>query len=95
MGVVAIVGVLGVVLVPLVREYVDFRRVWGLGPVGALATTLLVLPATGVGLAAAAPLAAWPFLQWGVTVVAGLAAYSLAVRAVEATLVSERASHSR
>lgn len=94
MGVVAIVGVLGVVLVPLVREYVDFRRSWGLGPVGALATTLLVLPAIGLGLAVAAPLAAWPFLQWGVTVAAGLAAYSLAVRAVEATLVSERASRS-
>ena len=95
MGIAAILAVAGVVLVPLVREYVEFRRSWGLGPAAALATTLLVLPAVAVGLAVSAPLAGWPFVQWGVTVAAALAAYSLAVRAVEATLAPERASQSR
>jgi hypothetical protein len=92
MGVAAIVGVLAVVLVPLVREYADFRRSWGLGPLTALGLTLLVFPAVGLGVALAAPLAERPFLQWGVTVATGLAVYSLAVRAVEATLAPERAS---
>jgi hypothetical protein len=45
-----------------------------------------------IGLAVALPFAAWPLVQWGVTVAAALAAYSLAVRAAEAALVPERAS---
>ncbi|HXV58617.1 MAG TPA: hypothetical protein VD704_12180 [Gaiellaceae bacterium] len=94
MGVAVIAGVLCVVLVPLVREYAELRRAWGLGPVAATATTLLVLPAVGLGLLVAAPLAAWPLVQWAVTVAIGLGAYSLAVRALEATLAPERAPHS-
>lgn len=39
-----------VVLLPLAREYADFRNEWGLSRVAALATTLLVLPALAVGL---------------------------------------------
>lgn len=72
-----------VVLVPLVREYAEFRRDWGLGRAGALATTALVLPSLAVGFALALPLAERPGIQWLVTVVATLAVYSAAVRAVE------------
>jgi len=39
----------------------------------------------------AMPLAAWPYVQWGVTIAASLAAYSLAVRAVEAAVEPARA----
>ena len=72
-----------VVLVPLVREYAEFRRDWGLGRAGALATTALVLPSLAVGFALALPLAERPGIEWLVTVVATLAVYSAAVRAVE------------
>ncbi|MGH3006935.1 MAG: hypothetical protein ACRDOS_13765 [Gaiellaceae bacterium] len=72
-----------VVLVPLAREYLDFRRAWGLGRTGALATTALVLPAFAVGFALMLPLASRPVLQWAATVVTTVVVYSLAVRAVE------------
>jgi hypothetical protein len=72
-----------VVLVPLAREYADFRRSWGLGRVGALATTALVLPAFAVSFALSLPLASQPALQWAASVGATLVVYSLAVRAVE------------
>ena len=94
MGIVGVLAVAGLVLVPLAREYADFRRSWGLGRAGALLTTLLVLPSVGIGLAVAAPLAERPTVQWGVTIAAALTAYSLAVRAVDAALGSARASRS-
>ena len=78
--------VAGLVLVPLAREYADFRRSWGLGRAAALGVTALVVPAVGVGIGAAAPLADSPWAQWAVTVGVALAAYSLAVRAVRAAL---------
>jgi hypothetical protein len=81
-SIVVVAVVAAVVLVPLAREYADFRRTWGLGRFGALATTSLVLPSFGVGAALALPLAARPDLQWVVTVVATIGIYSLAVRAV-------------
>ncbi len=91
-----ILAVAALVVVPLVREYADFRRAWGLGRMSALGVTGLVIPATAIGLAVALPFGNWPFVQWGVTVAAALAAYSLAVRAVEGVLAPERASsHSR
>jgi hypothetical protein len=71
-----------IVLVPLAREYLDFRRSWGLGRAGALATTGLVLPASAVGLALSLPLSSRPALQWAATVVAAVVVYSLAVRTV-------------
>lgn len=71
-----------VVLVPLGREYLDFRHSWGLGRAAALATTGLVVPALGVGVALSLPLASRPALQWTGTVVATVVVYSLAVRAV-------------
>jgi hypothetical protein len=77
-----ILVVSGFVLVPLAREYADFRRSWGLGRLAALGLTGLVLPAAALGILAAAPLAGRPWLQWGVTVAVALAAYSLSVRAV-------------
>ena len=87
-----ILAVTALVVVPLIREYADFRRTWGLGPLGALGLTTLVVPAVAIGVLVALPLGAWPFLQWGVTVAAALAVYSLAVRAAEAAVAPERAS---
>ena len=72
-----------VVLVPLAREYADFRSSWGLGRAGALGTTALVLPAFAVSFGLSLPLASRPALQWAATVGATLVVYSLAVRAVE------------
>jgi hypothetical protein len=77
--VVATVG--AVVLVPLAREYVDFRSD-GLTRPASLATTLLLLPALVIGLALALPLAAQPLVQWTVTVVVTVALYSFATRAI-------------
>jgi len=94
-GIVGILVVAAIVVVPLVREYADFRRAWGLGRLSALGVTGLVVPAIAIGLAVALPFSHWPFVQWGVTVAAALAAYSLAVRAVEGVLAPERVSHSR
>ena len=94
-GVVGILALAGVVVVPLIREYADFRRVRGLGRGSAALTTLLVIPAVGIGIASALPLVAWPYAQWGVTVAVALAVYSLAVRAVWGTVEPERASASR
>jgi hypothetical protein len=91
MGSLGILAVAGLVLAPLVREYADFRRAWGLGRVAALGVTGLVVPAIGIGIVVALPLAAWPYVQWGVTVAASLAAYSLAVRAIEAAVEPARA----
>ena len=90
-----ILAVAAIVVVPLAREYADFRRAWGLGRLSALGVTGLVVPAIAIGLAVALPFSQWPFVQWGVTVAAALAAYSLAVRAVEGVLAPERVSHSR
>jgi len=83
--------VAGLVLVPLAREYADFRRSWGLGRAAALGLTGLVVPAVGIGIAAATPLAARPWLQWGVTVAVALVVYSGAVRAVGDAIEPARA----
>ena len=64
----------------------------GSGALAALGVTGLVLPAVGIGVVVALPLAAWPYVQWGVTIAAALAAYSLAVRAVEAAVEPARVS---
>ena len=90
-GIVGILALAALVVVPLFREYADFRRAWGLGRLAALGLTGLVVPAVAVGLAVALPLAAWPFVQWGVTVAAALAAYSLAVRAIGEAIEPQRA----
>ena len=92
MDALGILVVAGLVLVPLAREYGDFRRSWGLGRAAALGVVALVLPAVAIGIAAASPLAARPFVQWGVTVAVALAAYSLAVRAVGAAVPGAAAS---
>ena len=76
--------VAGLVLVPLAREYADLRRSSGLGRAAALGVTALVLPAVGLGMVAAAPVADRPWVQWAVTVATALTAYSLAVSAVGA-----------
>ncbi len=70
------------VLVPLVREYLSYRREWGVGPLGALLTTFSLLPALALALVVAAPLSAEPAFQWLVTVVVTLLGYSLAAAAV-------------
>jgi len=91
MGSLGILVVAGLVLAPLAREYADFRRAWGLGRAAALGVTGLVVPAVGIGVVVALPLAAWPYAQWGATIAASLAAYSLAVHAVEAAVEPARA----
>ena len=88
---VGILALAALVVVPLLREYADFRRAWEVGRLAALGLTGLVVPAVAVGLAVAMPFAAWPFVQWGVTVAAALAAYSLAVRAVREAIEPRRA----
>jgi hypothetical protein len=95
MNAVGILAVAGLVLVPLAREYADFRRSWGLGRAAALGVTGLVVPAVGIGIAAAAPLGAWPYVQWGVSVAAALLVYSLAVRAVGGVVEPTRAAGRR
>jgi len=85
----AVVG--AVVLAPLAREYADLRQAWGFGRLAALATTLLVLPSLGVGLALSLPLADRPALQWAVVVVVALVVYSLAAAGVRTT--AELAAH--
>jgi len=81
----AVVGI--VVVVPLTREYADLRRTWGFGRLAALATTLLVLPSLGVGLALSLPLANRPTLQWTAAVVMAIVVYSLTAAGVRATAV--------
>lgn len=85
-----ILVVVGLVLVPLAREYVDFRRSWGLGRAAALGVVALVVPAVALGIVAAAPLAERPWLQWSMTVAVALASYSLAVRALRPEAVGGR-----
>jgi hypothetical protein len=74
-----------VVVAPLAREYADLRQAWGLGRPAALATTLLVLPSLGIGLALSLPLAERPTLQWTAAVVVAIVVYSLAAAGVRAT----------
>jgi hypothetical protein len=76
------------VFVPLTREYADFRNEWGLGRVGALATTLLVVPALAVGLSVAHAFAHEPALQWMTAVAITVAAYSLATSALRSVAAS-------
>jgi hypothetical protein len=70
------------IVVPLAREYREFRRDWGLGRLGALLTSCMLFPALGVGVALALPLAATPALQWSVTVLVTLGVYSLGTSAL-------------
>ena len=70
------------ILLPLVREYAEFRRDWGLSRLGALLTAGSLFPALGVGLAVSMPLAARPELQWAVAIVVTIGAYSLVTSAL-------------
>lgn len=76
------------VFLPLAREYAEFRREWGLGPVASLLTTLLVLPALAIGLAVSLPLSQEPVLQWTTTVVVTVLTYSIAVSALRSAAAS-------
>ena len=80
-----------VVCGPLVYEYVSLRRDLGLGRVAAGAAIVMLLPSLALGIAVALPLSERPVLQWSVTVVATLMAYSLAVAALRARLAPESA----
>ena len=90
-SVVALGAVAALVLVPLAREYADFRTEWGLGRLKALATTLLVFPALAFGIAVSLPLAEEPAAQWTATVILTLLAYSLVTSAVRSSRASARA----
>ena len=74
------------VLVPLVREYLAFRREWGVGRVAALGTAFTLFPALWLGLALTAPLAGRPTLQWLATVAVTILAYSLATAVLRPAL---------
>jgi hypothetical protein len=87
-------GLAAVVLLPLAREYADFRTA-GLARTAAMSTTLLLLPALAVGLAVALPLAARPAAQWALTVVVTVALYSVATRAILARASSAATAPSR
>jgi hypothetical protein len=90
-----VLGTLGaVVLLPLAREYVDFRAA-GLARTAAVSTTLLLLPAIVVGLALTLPLAARPAAQWALMVVVTVALYSAATRAILARASSAATAPSR
>jgi hypothetical protein len=84
-----------IVLVPLGREYLDLRRSFGLGRVGAFATTALVVPAFAVATVMSQPLAAHPRLQWCAIVAATFAVYSFAARAIVASASSAETAPSR
>jgi uncharacterized membrane-anchored protein len=84
-----------VVFVPLGREYADLRRSFGLGRIGALATTALILPSFAVATVLALPLGAHPVAQWVAIVVTTFAAYSLATRAIVASASSAETAPSR
>jgi hypothetical protein len=91
LGTLAVLGLIGaVVLLPLWLEYGDLRRSSGLGRSAALGTTLFVLPALAVGIAAGLPLAAMPALQWTVAVAVTLLVYSLGVGLVRSTSEPDR-----
>ena len=47
-----ILAVAAIVVVPLVREYADFRRAWGLGRLSALGVTGLVVDSVDAAVAA-------------------------------------------
>ena len=81
--------VAALVVLPLVREYIAFRREWGASALGALGASSTLLPAVALGLAVSQPLAAEPALQWLATVLVTVAAYSLATAALRPTLASE------
>jgi uncharacterized membrane-anchored protein len=84
-----------VLVVPLGREYADLRRSFGLSRVAALGTTALVFPAFAVGLTLALPLQSQPPVQWLATVVATIAVYSVATRAIVASASSAATAPSR
>jgi hypothetical protein len=84
-----------IVLVPLGREYADLRRSFGLSKVGAFATTALVLPAFAVATVMAQPLATHPSAQWCVIVLGTFSIYSLATRAIVASVSSAETAPSR
>ncbi len=75
-------GILGLAIVlPLAREYAEFRRDWGLSRLGAFLAAGTLFPALGVGLAVSLPLSERPALQWAVTIVVTIAAYSVVTSA--------------
>ncbi|MDQ3865341.1 MAG: hypothetical protein M3304_00715 [Actinomycetota bacterium] len=74
------------VVLPLVREYAEFRRDWGLGRLGAALAAATLFPSLALGFAVALPLAERPALQWAATVAVTMAAYTLATAAVRPAL---------
>ena len=83
------------VVVPLVREYADLRRDWGLSRLGALGAACTLFPALGIGLAVSFPLDGTPAARWLVAVVVTIATYSLVLAALKpdaATATSRRSS---
>jgi hypothetical protein len=90
----AVSVVLAVVVLPLAREYQDFRAA-GFSPSAAMSMTGLLLPALAVGIALALPFGAEPAAQWAVIVVSTIALYSAATRAILARASSAGTAPSR
>ena len=95
MGVGVLTVLAAIVLVPLGREYTDLRRSFGLGRIGAFATTALVVPAFAVATVMAQPLATHASAQWCAIVLATFALYSLATRAIVASASPAETAPSR
>jgi hypothetical protein len=87
-------GIAAVVVLPLAREYRDFRAA-GLARPAALGAVLMLVPALAVGVALALPLVAYPAVQWTTTVVVTVVAYSTASRAILSRAASAATAPSR
>ncbi|HEX2111448.1 MAG TPA: hypothetical protein VHF67_07830 [Gaiellaceae bacterium] len=77
------------VVLPLAREYAEFRRDWRLGRLGAALAALTLFPAVGVGLALSLPLAGTPLLRWAATIILTIVAYSAVTAALRPALATE------
>jgi hypothetical protein len=83
------------VVLPLVREYAELRREWGLSRLGALGAATTLFPSLALGLAISLPLEGTPAARWLVAVAVTIATYSLALAALRpetATAASRRSS---
>jgi hypothetical protein len=91
----AVLLLTALVLVPLVLEYADLRRSYGLSRVAALSTTALVVPAFAMASVLTLPLAGHPAAHWLAIVAATLFVYSLAARAIASSASRAETAPSR
>jgi hypothetical protein len=80
------------VVVPLMREYAELRRTWGVGRLAALGATSTLVPSLGIGLVVSLPLDGTPAARWLVAVAVTIATYSVALSALRPTEAPQRSS---